>query len=252
MLDAKAIEAIADLARKSVLHEVREVPGLPDKVCVFSREGMEVIDRRPEARKHRVDTLASLVAAAKTWSAKPVVFHSLNSIAAVLDDEGLRRNLIDLDLTITEQFGLLRDLGAGRLSPFTPPDLVDLLRMKLPGAVDPTLFGKLRRVEFRAGSTTVSEKTRTAESMGRSLEAAVNGLDELPETTLVEVPVYDLVDLSTVVRVECLLVPDPRKQVIHFRPKPDSLPAAIAEAQQRIAARLKQDLPEATVLAGRP
>ena len=210
----------------------------------------------PEPRTHAVDDLETLAALATAADIDavidghgPALWFSPAGIILVFDRED-RRETASMSLHFTEPFHTLQVLDAEG-DPLTQKGLIRLLRLRL-GVADPATLDRFRRLDWTATATTKAETRHQRESLGKEITAAVQGVEEIPDTLTVTVPVYDLPGLPCPHDVRLGLEVDANEQRFTLVPMPGQLSAAIADAAAAVRLTLARLAPDVPLYCGRP
>lgn len=188
----------------------------------------------PPFRAHQVASLVDMFAYA-SHAEKGVLWHSLLEVVLILDDTD-RRDRVTLPLTMSEGWKRLRSLERPEVQSLTQKDLIKLLRCYL--AASPATVAIFRKLEFNTQIKGAGDFQKSRESLGKQIEAEVQGTVGLPDDLLVEVPIYDTVGERQTYTVQLLLDYDAQNQRILVMPEP----GAIAEAEDSHQADIHQRL----------
>jgi hypothetical protein len=249
---AEAISKIAELTRKAHAAEVVKIPGV-DRV-VHLRVGDEIREIAVEAPKRMptVDGVEDLIAMLKRKDIAPLpeVYVASSEVRAHLDG-GKRVEFVSLPLPRTRRWmALLALLSHPAMS---VADAIKLLRFDLYGPHATTLLPMLRRVDFSRASTGRVTNEHGRESLGREVEAKVQGAGEIPEEFAVRLPVFDVqglrqIEQSVTIRIHLA----PGEEKIEFHPLEDELRLAESLALEAVFMSLSSSLPEVPIFRGRP
>ena len=206
-----------------------------------------------EPRAHRPLTLTAFTdyvrrAAEQSDSVPIAVWYSRHQIMALLDDH-TRRDCLTFALSPSPQLETLSGLAS---SPrwLGQAEFIRLLRITLAGCLGPAgnLLALIRQVKFRVNSAGASEVQHQRTSLGKTLEAEMTGVGELPEEMPLDVPVFAQAGLVLVERVQCALEVDPQTAKFQLTPLPGELEQAQGRAEASIG-RLLADALEGTEVA---
>jgi len=250
---AKFAEYIVGLGKQSQATDITTVPSIPDKVFVRHGETYAVEDVPPPRRNHTVWGFADVTAAATDadMAKAPELYHDHGEIVVVLDRND-RRDHVTAPLIETDRLTTLQSLADGKR--FTVRDAVKLLRFDLHGTGVDSVISAIRKIDFTRKSDGGASVDHGRETLGRSVEAAVQQADSIPEEFRVTTPVYSnpgLKDLSTVT-VRCGVYLDMQGECIEIRVLADEIQGAICAAQTAIGDALCAALPGVPVFGGRP
>lgn len=214
------------------------------RMLVARGDEIREIEQSPPLRSPGLSSVSSLVAMAERCE-RPAVYFSHTRAELVLDRED-RRELAVLDFETTQRWAAVWGLRNG-LS-FTPRDAVKFLRFDL-HSVAPALLAGLRKVDFKRASEGRSQVEHGRESLGRSVEAAVQNIEAIPEEVEVEVPMFLTDGLDDLVqRVWIGVYIDLDAERIELRTLSDEIPSACRRVSRQIESILRTELPEGTPL----
>ena len=110
------------------------------------------------------------------------------AVVAILDDD-TRRDRVTLHLNETALFTFLKTLPKSQ--GFDQPQMIRLLRTTLANSVGKQeILAAVRKVKFRqlaSGETSIQHGN---ESMGQQIENEVTGAADIPDTLVVDTPIY--------------------------------------------------------------
>jgi hypothetical protein len=242
VLDADFVEKVADLARAATRPSVTAVPGEDGRYFLLWDEKSQsyepALKRRHE--HHAVASLASLADYAKNgpadgefwYSRAGVVYrHTARPAAA---DRDPRADRAVLALAASQA---VRHLGEwARGAPWHKQDqAVGLLRTVFRDSVEPgTLADTISAVTWATGENGRSVIGQGTRSVGRNLEARLEGRTAIPEVVTFDVPAWESggPDLTNFrVRVGAVLEVDAPNQTFRFVPFAGAVERAWAEAE---------------------
>ena len=245
-----AIEAIqkpvrdAEALTKAV--QILDTPDPRKKLLVQSGKHEEIAVP-PPFREHMVGSLADLIAYAEKQP-KAVVWHYPAGVVLILDDDD-RRDRVKFPLEFSDAWAKLKELDGG-LTPLAQKDFVRLLRIHLgASAATITVF---RKLNFQTQISGGGEIQKTRESLGKSIEAEVQGTSDLPEDLVVSVPIYETAGERQTYSVRLLLEYDAQAQRILVTPEPGLLAELEETHQADIRSRLEAGLIEVPAYFGKP
>lgn len=206
---------------------------LPDSVFLNKPDGsVEKVEVPPPTRNHELLGLQDIVAIVKdeVISASPEVWVS-NTCVAIILNRLKRREVVTCGLAHTEQFTTLLDL----LSPtqLQPRQAIKLLRFDLHGANTEGVVQALRRVDFLRTSEGKSSVEHGKESLGRSVEAAVQQADSIPDRFTMTVPIWLGFPYTATVACGCYL--DLETERVELRVLADEIGRAVERAVKELA-----------------
>lgn len=244
---ADALELLQKTAVKSAGVKVIDEIGLRNETVVSIDGKLERVKHVPEAREHTVadlDSLATLIngpsfTKEEDEGSGPVlygnasVWHLGDVVIALLDDSpgSFRDDRGEWTLKPSKKFTVLTSDGGAakpRLHAQFVEFLVENLRDELHIAV-PGLLEIIRKLKMTTNSEATGDIQHARSSMGKSIEAAVAGAGDLPETITLKVRRW--ADLEYFADVECLFKLDPMKGELSLRPLADELQQAENAAQ---------------------
>jgi len=240
---AELLTKLQEMARGEAAVSFHEHPLIPGKGWLSKGQDLREIEIPPQERLHGIYTLSSLVelVASSEIAEAPEVFCSEHGAHAILGRS--RREGALLPFTPSERWqaleGLARDGGA-----MSVPSAVKLLRFGLHGTGTEAVVQALRRVDFKRSSDGASVTEHGRESLGRSVEAAVQQADSIPEEFSVEVPVFSTPGTlaASTLAVRCGIYLDVLNETVQIRPLADELARAKHAAVQQIADTLETQL----------
>lgn len=241
-------------AKKDNLNKVNFLDRLCDPRTIVYEMNGTITERpiKPELRDHQVDSVGDLIAAAKKWGGKGVVWLSRAEVVLLIDDED-RRETVTLPLGFSTVFAKVQTLE--NQPNLDQAGLIRLLRRefrKSPSAS--ILLAAVRKMKFSQRQSGHSEVQHGNESMGHAIEAEVTGADDIADSLLVPTNIYrnpGEEDVAFTVTLDLELNLANRNQPFLLRPMPDDVDAAIATALDSIKDRLVEGT-GLTVLYGTP
>lgn len=232
---AEFVTAIASLVRGADQIEIVHDEKLRK---AFVRHGDEVHEERlpPELRSSRFFALDDFVRAVldDVVCPLPEVFHDRDGAMAFVDRDN-RKECIRLPYTRSDAWSKIVGLYTNPCS-MTQKQIINFLRfdVAVPGVQN--LMRILRKVDFSRKSDGQRSVEHGRESLGKSVEAAVQGIEEIPEEITVEVPIYNTPGLREVslVSIRCGLLIDVEDERFSLRPLADELEKKSAQVQVKI------------------
>lgn len=245
----EAIQLIQATAVEAAEAKIVRIPGDERRAIVQHRDKLHESVIPPPCRKHVVHTLAALMDFAREVHSKksdpngpaPVVWHGHNSVVLVIDDAD-RRDTVTFPLTLSGRLRLLAHLERDKRS-FDQKQFVRLLRIELGMANDPVV-AKFRKLGWKVADDSSGRVQHGKARMGKAIQAEVQGVDELPEEIVVEVPVYQEAGERTPYQVRCAVEIDPMNQQFGLTPLPEEIQKVMDLAQASIEQRLSEHLAE--------
>jgi|SRR6185503_8266965 len=195
---------------------------------------------RAPPRNYRLASFTDLCALVLHHAEDALVFHDYGHIQVVLDKFD-RREVATMGLESSCAFSFLRGLCANDGVSFTVPQVVRFLRSI---KATPERIAEFRKIDFARTVGTRNDVQHGRESLGRSIEAAVQQADKIPEAFTVEVPVYSSAGLpsETIVDVEVQVFLDYEGSKVQLKTDPDDISLVIDRAHARIRALLPKDV----------
>lgn len=245
---AEAIRVLFAKQQQAEQPIVTEIDGVDTKVWLSHNGALrEVTIPTPRIN----GTVRSLTALCDSCLPSTAVYHQHTRIDAVLD-LAERRDHVRMPLEESRQF---ETLGAWRAHThkMDPKGAVHALRFEL--GLEPThpLIAALRVVDFSRSGVGKHVVEHGKESLGRSVETAVQKADQFPTEVTVNVPIYSglALKLLSAQGIVCGIELHPENEAISLCPLPDELETAIDRAQLAIGEHLKDKL-EGPVYYGAP
>ncbi len=227
-------EAICDKATDAREPKVVELPG-GEKYLVESRDGVST-NSIPRRRSHAVSSLDDLLRSIDRWCESGTVWHSELCVQVAIDDSE-RLDRITLALSLSDQFLTLTHLPAEGLD---HRSFIRLLRHDLEKCGAETLLSIVRKVEFKRQSDGRSDIRHGGESLGKSVESAVNATSDVPEMIVLSVPVYDTPGIEQREQVGCSIDIDVHNERFILTPFPGELTGAMHRVQAWIGQEVRQ------------
>ncbi|HJT35460.1 MAG TPA: hypothetical protein VJ783_25765 [Pirellulales bacterium] len=231
--------------------QIFDVPG--DERSILIEHNGQLVERKipPPLRSHVVESVADLVAATMRWGADGTIWIDERMVRLVVSDDD-RREFVTCHLKPAVVFSTARGLA----KPICQADLVRLLRREFRDAIGAAeMLAAVRKLKFKQHSEGHSNITHGGESLGRTIENEVTGLDglEVPELLTLETNVYSNEgERDKRYKLTLDLEIDPANQLFLFRPLPDEIERVVQAALNEIQARLSEALPDTSIFFGRP
>lgn len=233
---AELINAIEKLSVRASAAEVLTVQGVHGKAWTNVNGAITALDLDAPLRDHRVDSFNDLVAMAndRAIAPNPQLFHGPSEVSLVLDQES-RREVITCPLRKTARFSMLEGMVTRPFSG-TPSQVIRLIRFDLQGIGADALAASLSRVDFKRLAVDRISTRHGEDSLGRSVEAAVQNTTQIPETFIAELPVYANDGLRGItVQVKCGVFIDSSEGVITLQPLSDEIANAMHAVQRDLS-----------------
>ncbi len=250
---ASFIDAIRNLARAADGVQIATHDSLPEKVILRHGDKYETVDVPPRRRAHVVHGYSDIIAAAtdQVLGAHPEIWHDGSGIYMYPERDDRRDGLV-LVLQKSDRFKTLESLHSGRSQGVR--DTIRMLRFELHGTGIEVVVRGLSKIDFARKSDGRVSVEHGKESMGRSIESAVQQVADIPEEFSVATSIYvnpGLRELTSVL-VRCGIYLDMNNEQIEIRVLADELNAAENSAQAAVGKKLRGDLPGVPVFHGRP
>lgn len=251
------LDRVLEVARRADSIEVVRDDAIPEMVFVRKGEAYADIAVPPGRRRHVVSSFYDLVAFAKddaSMSPSPIVpevFHDEDGVVVHLD-RGDRRDFVTMPLSWTSRWGILASLSEGRK--MSVRDAVRFLRFDLHDVGADSVVSALRRVDFHRRSDGSVSVEHGKESLGRSVEAAVQGAESIPDSFHASTSIYSnfgLRDASSVT-VTVGIHLDVASEQVEFRTFADEMNDAQNAVVATIGSKLREGLPGVPVYHGTP
>lgn len=230
---------VAELGKASAALEIVELPG--KKMAIYNRlSGSMTTYAQNNFRRHVVADLESLKRSAEIYAGaqtgRACAWIGDEYVCLVLDDAELRRDQVHLTLEFSELFRELQKFP----KQFTQRELVLFCKRYLP--LEHRLLRQVRNIDFTRHSNGRKTFEHGRESLGSSVEAAVQGVEGLDQEYSIHLDVYDnvvssAVDLVVRVDIDC------ENQRFCLFCSPGQPNRALRQARQRIQVEL-DDVPE--------
>lgn len=243
MIDREFIDAIADLCQKGSKLEVVQ---LNHETAYVSQGGLrEMVSIPPSPRDNTVYDLGSLIAAANHYSDRTTnetaVFVNQDRIKVVLDDSAHRVNVVTMPLKFHDQLEVVSGLDRRQLA---PKEAVRLFRVDLAYSVAPAIVSMFRQVDFDRAEKQSKGTQHGRDTLGKSVEVAVQNVDKFPEDIVLMVPIYSSPGIDERRPIECALEILPEVGKFAIIPKCGQVQSAMNDATKAIIATLEEQLPE--------
>lgn len=245
------VQAIAEMATNAHKPQIVAAPGDPRHCRVFVNGTSETLDIPRPDQASTVATVDDLVAAVERYGGEnSAIWHNQSCICAVLDDSD-RRELIRLDLKLSDQMRAICALP----EPFDPKSLIVWLKKKMVGAVNDELANVFRSLDFQRTDQASSRVKHESESLGRSVQATVT--PTIPEVLKPNVRIYANPDLPMRRVIRLSLDVDHAHGQLELDPLADEVELAVQSVQAEIHELLCEavrgpELPDIPVIHGMP
>lgn len=246
-------DALEFLFRAGAESSAAKLTELPDGTSLLTKPGGETerVTAQLPARDHLFFELASFIAAVEFYAVKsgdqPVVWVHSTAVVAVLDDDDQRRHSLKMALTYSDQYAAIRNNSGDS---FTQSALIKWLKANF--ALDIKLLAALRKVDFTRTGSGNSSREHGRETLGRSVEAAVQGTEEIPESFTVNIPAYSNSGLRAKFPMELRINIDVENHEFELFAGPNEECMFQEQATDQVLQVLKDRLPELEVFNGFP
>lgn len=249
---AEFVNRLVFLANRAQQPEVITSEALPELALVREGDRFTQLPIPPKRRSMTLVGLDDLIAAVKdpVLARAPEIHHGSGKVV-VLFDRADRRDRATIELRESERFTAVRQMH-GRGLAMKPRDAVKFLRFDLPRTAS-TVVQALARIDFTRKSSGASTTAHGKETLGRSVEAAVQQADQVPEQFFASVPVYSNPGFREFeASIEIGIYLDVESEVVTFRVLADELDKALNAAQSFIDKELAEQLPDVPRFHGSP
>ena len=225
----ESLEFLKDTANQSVEpHRVLEGEA---KDAYFVGASLVEVDKPLPRRKHRVRNVDSLAGYASDQSK---VWHDDNLVQLVIDDESDRRSdVVSWKLTDSARYKALSEDAS---KPRGHKEFVTFVVQNLKTEFDRDasgLLGTIRSLKFSTQDESEGSVNHGRESMGRQIQQAVTGAEDLPETIVLNVNRWGELDIY--VPIEVMVVVDLDARKLSLVPLADSVVKANLNAHQQLS-----------------
>lgn len=249
MLD-KLFQSICDLARASDRASVINVEGVRSKVLLDSGGVLrEWVDVEPFSCSSTVETLEDIAGLAldKSVCPNPEMYYNKKGVHLVQDRETRRDAPIRMLLHPSDRWMALRHLEAHDETVRDQNEAIRFLRFKLTGVdVDP-LIRVLRSVDFSRKNDGRKTVEHGRESLGASVEAKVQGTEDIPEDLGISVAPFTNPGCRGTVRVQMGIHIDVQKAGVIMAPLADEMTIGLDFAVDAVGNSLRALLIEEKV-----
>jgi hypothetical protein len=238
MISREAIEQIEATAIKAAGIVIHEVPGDLRHVIIAANGDFTEREIPPAQIRHTVEAVEDLVRFAKTVTTCLSVWHDVGRIVLVLDESD-RLDTVTVMLQESDQCALLKRLRDSRQW-MTQADFVRMLAIELD--VDRGLVGAFRTLDFHRRQGGAVDIQHGKESLGHRVEAAVQGVNSLPEELTINAPLFANLHERKFYPVRCAVEINPQEALFRLSPLAGQIETAMQAHQQDIHRRLSEGL----------
>lgn len=249
---AELFDRIVRLGRDAESVSLHSIEADPRVVLVRHGSELETRSLPPPLRDATLQGLDDVVSfiGSSGRAPRPELYYSDAGVRVLLDAED-RREQATLALAESARFDLLRELTTPKS--FGQREAVKFLRYRLAGTNVDHVVSALRQIDFSRRSSGAGTVEHGKESLGRSVEAAVQQADRIPDAFEVTTPVWTnpgLRQITATVTVGLYL--DLEKPAIELGVLPDEIESALCTALEELRRLLAERLPEVPLFHGAP
>lgn len=195
-----------------------------------------------------LETIVQWAQKAKNDGWEPVVWYARQAVICVLDDKS-RRDTLTLPLSFSQPVLKLLEMNSGLL--IGQAELIWLLRTTFRHSLrlHPTLIETFRGLRWEKAT----DSQQRGVSLGKNIEAKVNGVRDLPESFGLECPAFAQNLRIPDIQVEIAVDVDHGTEKFRLLPIPGMLERCLQMAEQAIGSNLRDELgDDAVVSFGKP
>lgn len=257
MIPVETLRSAQETAVRAAAVEVKQIPGDPDNL-IIAKEGVYVIRPVPPSRiAHEVLSLEDLITYARRCEEaedadEPTprsVWHNPAEVVLLLDDSD-RRDRVTFHLQKTPALLTLEALEAQDIGWICQQAFVRLLKIDF--GVNPAIVAAFRTLDFKRGDATHADVQHGRETLGKSVEAAVQGTAAIPEDLMIPLSLYRSVGEAAVYHIRCAVEINSVQGLFKLTPFPGELDAMVQAHQATIHDRLSRSLSDGMVYYGSP
>jgi hypothetical protein len=246
----QALRLIQETANQAANAQILEIDD-PRVVHVRLGDALTMIAKTPPLRAHQANSVESFCAIVAALpldgdGRNPTVWHSPEKLHAAMDDSD-RRDTVTCKLVQSREYETLKRIDR---DPLLQKEFCKLLKLDL--GVPETFIGQFRRLDWASGNDASGETRRGVDKMGVSIRSEVAGIDQLPDTLVLQIPLYSTDGARMFVPIECMIEidPDPNRRSLTLATKPGATEAALHAVHRQIADTLAENLPDTPVFYG--
>lgn len=246
-MSADALRILINTSQEAKAARVLDIRGDGRTQYVDQNGELTPVVVAPRVRSHHVFSLDDLIVyggqVAERQSEAPtcVVWHDTDGVVLVLDDSD-RRDTVTFELNFSSQFRVLRELAEKRPS-MQQQAFVRMLRISL--QIDEAIIAIFRKLDWKSTTHTKGETLPDRESLGRSIEAQVQGTSGIPDSIVVPTPIYTNLGEDNLYNVNCLVEFDALNATIQLLPAAGEFERVLDRHQAAIRVRLEKPLQDA-------
>lgn len=238
MLDANFVGAIKDLAKAALTPAINQTGESGPYYLQLDANGVYV----PKVKRLTVNVAMLNVASIAAFSAeKPTDGRFYVSRSGIIytythgkPETTVEWDRADFKLAPSQQIQQLTAWGKSR-TPLSQDKLVPILRTTFrEQVVPPTTLSALEAVTWKIGEDGQQTIGSSRRSMGRQLEAKLEGRSEIPEEVVFKIPAWDSSSFQFVMTVKATLEIDPTSQTFVITPFPNMIEAEWGKAEDAL------------------
>jgi len=239
-----ALKYLSKLAQEAVAPAKIEEASGPRQASYLWHGGQVILPNPKPPRAHSSGALREIIELANRFGPPAVIWFDEAAIVLVIDDDGHRCEKATMALEESDAFTFAKALR-GRTC-FNQKQFVKMLRIDLAGCLDPgALLNIVKCVKFETGSTTAGTVDRKKESLGKTINAAVNATEgDIPEVVTLSVPVFKTAGVRDCYPIRCTVDVDAAEATFRLIPFPDEIEAAQQAAMEDLHCAFKWSLTE--------
>lgn len=249
----EAMQWIAAQVTKAQSPQLLRVDDIPNKVWVAHGGTLHTQDTEPPPLRLLVHSLGSLVAVVKNQvfdSAGVHIYVSGDSISVV--DQSLDRRRGWCMLQLEQSIPLLRLVQIDGQS-LSHAQFMRDFRTVFDRCAPAGFAGRFAKLDFKRRNDGTRTIEHGRESLGKSIEAAVAGADELPNEVTLQLPLFATDGLRDLYDVECriLIDADNEERPLSIHVRPDAITHLVSKQLRDTATSLAEILDTDHVYVGR-
>lgn len=230
---ANFIRTIVELGRESQGARFFNDEKLPGKVFLQHGDAVTPYEVPPRERGGEISTLPSFISACldDAIMKKPEIYVAEDAVVALINRDD-RKERVTCPLNESDRWRTVCFLSAGKS--FSPRDAVKFLRFDLAGSDTEAVVQAVSRIDFARKSDGRSDVGHGKETLGKSVEMAVQQASDIPEEFNIRVPVFTTPGCRETTTVKCGIYLDMTNESIVLRVLPDECEIARGSVLQGI------------------
>lgn len=251
MMDAEFIGAIERIAQEAanVSGKVAMIPGIPKSYFTKDENGEVAIHRIPFDEASQALSLSSLCG----WLEEEVgeIWYSRSAAVAFKHlDEEVKPDSCKFDMPFSKQFAKLIEIYSRPDGvAYSQAELWHLLRTVfvdcLPSHAN--LIQKIGRVDIKKVAESTAVQRRDGVSLSRSMVAEAAGANELPETLVFDVPVYEIAAVRIHATVRCAFALDSQSERFQLHVLPGEIEKVYSIGESAVYSILAEKLADVSL-----